>query len=474
MATLDWRQASRRGDREYWVQKGGRLGPWRGFVSKVNPYQERVTTIDAGGGSNAEVTHPYLSTHSWIRVMPDPNAYVLLSMTSDRDTAVIMNYENPRREQRVTNYLEEKGTYRLLRSGEIDIQSTGKSNVYLSRDGRLNLRGGTVYGHASHPDLEWMFKAPTTSIRGMHHRSSVIQDEIRFGAVKRGSPVSEYQRISGEVAKEFTVHLQRGEDDLAEMRMGDVIDKDGNTEVGTQTTNALRFKLRLMMDQLNSWKQEVDSRGNTSVILPSTADIGFQFVTPAANFRSTARNNDLFSFKNVNAIAGKNATISANREARVIGGDALRTFGPETVIRGGTILHPLNAASGLSCRIDGFNRIKIGDNTLGATPELYADTSEIEINSAGSIFIGDPLRIFTDPLANQPAVKYDDFLDMFSDLVSLVDTFFDEIQFHAHPAHGVQSPLLQARWFADTAPALVQLYADMAAGKGSSTMITLT
>ena len=275
-------------------EKEGINKPVLGVADNVSPETERVSMSDFGGGAPTRVTHPFVSIRSWIRVMPEEGTAAVLTRRGDTAVSEISYYWSGSPESRISKYRQGVGYYRPIDRGEFELSSYGMAQVYGSRMGALDLRGGITRGWLSNEDLEVGFKAPVHR-RVLHDNSSdAVRGEERFGVVWRRPGFTEriakntlrsWKKVDGSFAKEYVRTLSFGGTPavLVDHREGHVFEDDGSRPLAP-TRKPLRRRT-VWYDSRNEPSTDMmDEDGNSWEILSPNATSGRTFRVPNGRF----------------------------------------------------------------------------------------------------------------------------------------------------------------------------------------------
>lgn len=290
--TRDWRQHNRELERlnsreDFYTR------PYVGQVRSFSDSEDRIRVAAPTGEVSISLSHPFLSSNSWIRAIPETNASVWLHARQDNRRVGMLGYINDTIANRLTDFKTGSGVYRSLKQGEIEINSYGVSGLYARRDGTLELRGGLVYGELSHPRLESWMRAPLHTRRLHLNQDSAIGDEERYGAVRRFKDEKAYEPVAiknddNTVRKEYYRDLKfkrKGSDQLkfrVRLQEGDVIDDDNKVRSQDQTKLPLRYLKELYTKSGDTFlSTQVDENGNFYFVLPKEADVGGSISIPA-------------------------------------------------------------------------------------------------------------------------------------------------------------------------------------------------
>jgi hypothetical protein len=177
-----------------------------------------------------------------------------------------------------------------MREGEVDITSPGIANVYTTRRGTLELRGGTTSIQLQAENLKIRSRAPLHTKECLGHQRQKLGDEERFGVVTRpgaltvklaDQPTLEdiVFTTPNNFAKEY-VRILRSDGPKADVvmidhREGDVYDDAGDPIKDPHTSKKLRSQTKFGTTTPGvSTTVTVDEEGNVQLTIPKTAKKG--------------------------------------------------------------------------------------------------------------------------------------------------------------------------------------------------------
>jgi hypothetical protein len=272
-------------------------------ISSLNPTREEVNYDATVGGTTIPITHPYLGPNSWIRIMPEKGTLCMVARKAENGDPYITSYlrtGSAEPFQKATD--QDKFYYKTLKEGEIDLASPGVANVFLSRRGTLELRGGssTVKLHAERGEIE--ARAPTHTKAILGNKRQAVGNEERFGVVQRpgalnknfpGQPTIRniVETLPNYFAKEYLRNIKSEGPirnlTLIDHREGDVYD-DSGTALQASTGKKLRSITKFGTEVPNiSATTEVDVDGNIVVTMPNTAVQGLHVTSDSGHVKFT-------------------------------------------------------------------------------------------------------------------------------------------------------------------------------------------
>lgn len=229
--------------------------PMRGIVETVSSDIESVSVDMAHtpGRPVLVVRHPYFGVNSWIRTMPEPGTAVLTQRRGDLHREEIWGYISNTLPRQVQQSKQRQALIRRLNQGEIEIRSRGRAYAFWGTAGELELFGGPVQLELNPTRMEVSSIAPTHKRRLMLHDPTTINNEERFGLVRRpdqanlqaAPTLQTFTRLSaqGEFAQEYLRFMARENGNVvSQYQEGDVVQADGTFETLSITNKNLRLK----------------------------------------------------------------------------------------------------------------------------------------------------------------------------------------------------------------------------------------
>ena len=300
----DWRpKASRRS-----LKGGGRKAPlgaqFEAYATAINPVNETLDLMHHGGpAAGRGIPFSYVGQRSWARSMPDSAAAVHATQlfNGTGGGAVVPTRFVPLTGGKVEGYKNKKNVYRTLEPGEHEFSSPGLAQLFLSRRGNAEIRGGVSWLHVKNDAME-IHGRTVLHRRSLHRQTNLLPMnwEERFGAVKRQGLVSpaaerfvvapgtdlvamEYYRALGTNRPNIMGVLDivggsiPGAGALTVHHEGDLTDLiKGLTPILGGPINApLRAQHKWRTEAGGQVKIEIDILGNISCVLPETALPGF-------------------------------------------------------------------------------------------------------------------------------------------------------------------------------------------------------
>lgn len=309
--------------------------PRRGaFFSKVKAPtdDERVAMESFLGPRTANFSYPFASTNAWIRGQPEAGTTMLSILGGDSGDIQPVAYYDRGRAGLLSSYRsvaarlrENPATpipaipaYRPLAPGDVDMGSRS-AQQFLGNGDVWQGRGGL--SHLTMVSAQTALDTPLWRVNGpLHRTSSALNDEMRFGTVRRGGLASApaLVRYGSVFAKEMSYDLDTQAGKLAQGRVGHVIEDDGSVARSARTGIPLRSRSRLFNTQGGHLLKEVDEQGNVTVNLPGSASQGVAMDVPAGPASLTVdRNIDVKTRSDINVNASGFASVTARRGYRI-------------------------------------------------------------------------------------------------------------------------------------------------------------
>lgn len=249
--------------------------------------------------TNLNLIHPYVSKNSWLRAQPEGGTTYVASFRSDQGKPQLMNTVQSGSRKRIAAFKSGDNLYRPLFPGEIEVNSIGVSQLYLSRRPLGELRGGLINRWADQDKLTAGDRAPIHHKQFLQNRSNDIKDEQRTGVISRpkdnDGTLSTWERcypkIRGNYTAEDYIHLQNPANEnpavLFRKHSGHVLDVKGVPIRQSRTQNALRHIEEYYANDDTSTSTQIDEKGNMAVLLATAASEGYELSVPSGNYIAT-------------------------------------------------------------------------------------------------------------------------------------------------------------------------------------------
>jgi hypothetical protein len=240
--------------------------------------------------------HPFISTRSWIRAIPENGAAYTAIFRIDESAPQPLNTIQRNSAVRIEAYQNSTGLYRPLLSGEIEISSVGAAQVYASRRAILETRAGILQRFADQDALSVLDRAPLHRKLFLQAQNDKLGDEYRVGIVTRPKNTWEilYPQVRGSYAAEEYLQLanpaQASPAVLYLRQQGHVLDESGDPLYQTRTQIALRSQEVWYANDDSSTTRQVDEKGNVFDQLADAATEGYEMEVPAGNYKLSVNN----------------------------------------------------------------------------------------------------------------------------------------------------------------------------------------
>ena len=286
-------------DRRY-EQYKSLLAPFETTLQAISIDTEIGNFTHYGNRStNLNLIHPYVGTTSWVRAQPEGGTTYVAAFRSDQGAPQLLNTVQSESRKRIAGFKETNNLYRPLFSGEIELNSVGTSQLFLSRRPLGEFRGGLITRWADQDKLTSGDRAPLHHRQFLQNRSNDIVDESRTGIVSRPKDNAGtfstwercYPKVRGNFAAEDYIHLQNpaNQDPVVLFRRhtGHVLDAKGTPQRQTRTQNALRHIEEYFANDDTSTSMQIDEKGNMAVLLAEAASEGYELSIPTGNYIKT-------------------------------------------------------------------------------------------------------------------------------------------------------------------------------------------
>lgn len=296
--------------------------PFRGTVfTKVlssDPETEKVKVASIVGDHNkpTEFAYAFNSRTGWIRGQPEDGTTMLSVIGADSKEVHAVSYYDPTKSGSVREYVNAANTirssptsppaktlgYRPIAPSEVDLASKF-AQLFLGYRHHFSARGGL--SHLLLSNSSAVVETAQLRVHGPHHvDNEVLNDEIRFGVVRRVTPnttpstpalIREGGVVAGlagvvggapPFAKEVSVVLNgRGSPTkLLDHRQGHVIDDRGQPVLHSETRKRLRAIFRWGTES-GYTTTEIDEDGNWQMTTPRSAGVGGLVKIPYGHFQ---------------------------------------------------------------------------------------------------------------------------------------------------------------------------------------------
>ena len=277
------------------------------------------------------ITHPFNSTTSWIRAIPEEGVqYVALFRSDESKPQPIITIT---RDSLSKNDAYRKGTnvYRPLYPGELEISSTGYSQAYFPRRPKMELRGGIINRWMDQDKLLSGDRSPIHQRQLMQYRSNVLGEEERLGVISRSKKLTtgqfstwevSYPKVNNNYVAEHYLSLKNPSNSnpaiLFRSHRGHVLDNEGKQIKQSRTQIPLRYFEEYFANDESSTRSEIDEKGNWYFELANAATEGYELNVPQGNYvKNIGGNETKLIDKNVEYSIGKTATYQIGEHWKI-------------------------------------------------------------------------------------------------------------------------------------------------------------
>jgi len=292
-------------DRERQIRRGLNQ-PFGMLVHSVNSDSEQAKLSYFGAKDRLlTISHPFRSTSSWIRAIPESGSSCLGAFRSDEANPHVLGSITRNSLFHNDQYRKGLGVYRPLLPGEIELASTGYAQMYLSGKPKLELRGGSIHRWADQEKLLSGDRSPIHTRQLMQFRSNDLADEERLGIISRPKKLESgafstwevaYPKKDNSFAAEHYISLRNPSNQnpqiLFTSQRGHVLDIEGKPIIQSKTQIPLRYLEEYFANDESSSRFEIDEKGNYNAIIADAATDGWNLDIPNGNYKKTVSKNE--------------------------------------------------------------------------------------------------------------------------------------------------------------------------------------
>ena len=249
------------------------------------------------------IQHPFLSSNSWIRALPELGTNISARYTPEINTALHLGYYTSTASSATKDCAEGNGLYIELLPGEIETLSSGMTH-HFQTSRPVDVREAGLVRSILDGDSSTYSRRAVTYIDTLHqHKVATLDDTHRFGVVRRPVTSVETRIVKAPVedegfgsaslassvansltgakekpkfAKELSTILVNSDGYLLDYREGNVVENDGTHPVNDWTGKYLRLRKQVFNTEQESTKIEIDSQGNIDISVPDAAESGIR------------------------------------------------------------------------------------------------------------------------------------------------------------------------------------------------------
>jgi len=312
------------------------------YVSTVSSDTE-IATVSYYGNKNRPlpVPHPFVSSGSWFRAMPENGASYIAQMRDDESDPQMITSVQRQSYKRVESYRKGVGLYRPLQPGELETSSSGLAQTFWARRALFEHRAGILLRSADQDTLSVYDRAPIHVKQFFNYKSGELGDEQRTGIVARPANTWQFNYIKaggGYAAEDYISMKNPGGSSPAVLfsrQRGHVINGSGGQILQTVTQVPLRFQEVLYANDESFTSFEVDEKGNYLIKLAEAATEGMEVQIPQGNFKLFINKDYIETVTGNKEVSIKQTlshVIDGNMTSRVKGDIKMQTLGGKVVI----------------------------------------------------------------------------------------------------------------------------------------------
>lgn len=277
-------------------QRQGLDKPYSSYVTTVSGDSEKVVVRNwATKGRELSLPHPFISSSSWIRAIPETGAEYSTMTRSDNIDPMLVSTIGKELYKRVEAFRKGVGIYRALLPGEIEISSRGVSqSFYSSRSYQAN-RAGLLLREMDQDRLVISDRSPIHHKQLLNYKPDVRGDEYRLGLVYRNlNSWSRFypKRSGGFLAEEYLDMMNPAGSNptrLYTKQNGQVTDDKGIEIKHKKTSLPLRHLKYFYANDNSQTSFEIDQNGNYLIQLAQASTEGFFIEVPNGFMRTRVK-----------------------------------------------------------------------------------------------------------------------------------------------------------------------------------------
>ena len=344
----NWQQETVMADDRERSQRKALTEPFGMLAHSVSSDSEQGK-FSYSGATDRQLTipHPFNSTSSWIRAIPEEGTPYIGMYRSDESKPQPLLTITRNSLERNDQYRKGANIYRPLTPGEIEINSTGYGQAYFARRAIMEIRGGMINRWVNQDKLISGDRSPIHQKQMLQYRSNDLGEEERIGIIARPKKLDDgtystwelnYPQVNGDYTAEQYVSLKNPSNQnpsiLFSSQRGHVLDKDGVQITQSRTQIPLRVFEEYFANDESSTRSEIDEKGNWYIELADAATEGYELNVPNGNY--------------VKDIYGDETVLIGKNEAHSVGNTATYQIGDHWKIRVGKDYYLTSESGGLN------------------------------------------------------------------------------------------------------------------------------
>lgn len=298
--------------------------PFAMLVQSISSDSEQAKfTYSGANDKQLTIIHPFNSNKAWIRAIPENGTQYLGIFRSDEAKPQPVVTLTRSSMDKIDQYKKGKYVYRPMYPGEIELNSSGLGQLFLTRRAATELRGGVINRWLNQDKLLSGDRAPIHQKQLMQYRSNELGEEERLGIIARPKKLDNgqystweiaYPQVEGDYTAEHYLSMKNPSNKnpaiLFRSQRGHVLDKEGRQVKQSRTQLPLRVYEEYFAKDESSTRTEIDEKGNWYVELADAATEGFELNVPNGNFvKNIFGNETILIDKNTEYSIGKTANF---------------------------------------------------------------------------------------------------------------------------------------------------------------------
>ena len=319
----NWQQETVMAEDRERAQRKSLIQPFGMLAHSISTDSEQAKFSYAGATDRQlTVTHPFNSTTSWIRAIPEEGVQYLAIYRSDESKPQPLMTVTRNSLDRNDKYRTGGNLYRPLYPGEIEISSTGLAQAFFPKRPKMELRGGMLTRWADQDKLISGDRAPIHQRQLLQNKSNILGDEERFGIISRPKKLTNgqfstwelsYPQVEGDYGAEHYISMKNPSNAnpaiLFTSQRGHVLDASGKQIIQSKTQIPLRYFENYFAKDGSSTKSQIDEKGNWYFELATAATEGWELNVPDGNYtKHIGLDENIFVTGNSERNVGKSAT----------------------------------------------------------------------------------------------------------------------------------------------------------------------
>lgn len=258
-------------------------------IKSISSSSEEIVAM--GIPTKVQVTHPFLSLTSWDRAIPEQGTSISVCYNEEAGLPLMTMYRNIDPSEAISKYNSGSSLYKELSQGELDRMSKGMANTFHANRPVKYSRAGLVEQILNGDEMTLFERSPTFVWQLHQHKVATLEDEMRFGVVRRYKNSVDKVLIKVPIieggqgfAKEHSMILVNKLGTLIDRREGNVCDDSGVFLTHPTTGKNLRYQELIYTLLKNKYSKIIDLCGNCKIEYPMEATEGLDIDIPMGRF----------------------------------------------------------------------------------------------------------------------------------------------------------------------------------------------